>query len=329
VLYHWRALPSSTASSANAKPYAFIAAMKAVREHLKRVGVAANIVEAGPSLAAVQRELPHRPFVSLVTAIDGTKLRNYGVENFLGEQLIASVAGNTKYRNYELVMVIPTDLPETQQRELLTQAQGRGRFVTVVSGTSLATALNIGLLSTQSEFVGLVDQRCEITDDSWLDILLEYVASKDVALAAPTLTDSMGLVYSAGLGLTPEPHHIGEGRLISDLGAVGMFGIAREVLGVSTACVVGRAEHLQTVGGLSQEYSGRMFDFDLACKLYLEEKRSIITPRTSVRIHGCEAVSPLDTERFHSRWGRFITNDPYTRIDTRLRPASLTASQVI
>ncbi len=182
VLYHWRVLPSSTASSANVKPYAFIAAMKAVREHLERVGVAANVMEAGPSLAAVHRQLRHRPFVSLITAIDGMRSRIYGVDSFLGEQLITSIAGKTKHPNYELVMVIPADLSETQQRELLTQAQGRGRFVTVVSGTTLATALNIGLLSTQSEFVGLVDQRCEITDETWLEILLEYLASKDVAL---------------------------------------------------------------------------------------------------------------------------------------------------
>lgn len=40
VLYHWRSLPTSTASAASAKPYAFIAAMKAVREHLSRCGVA-------------------------------------------------------------------------------------------------------------------------------------------------------------------------------------------------------------------------------------------------------------------------------------------------
>jgi GT2 family glycosyltransferase len=295
--------------------------MKAVREHLERLGIAASVTEAGPSLAAVNRTLKQRPLVSLVTAIDGAKSRSYGVDSLLGEQLIASITGNTKYRNYELVMVVPSNLPESQQQELLIQAQGRGRFVNVAPGTALAAALNVGLLSTSSEFVGMIDQRCEMTDESWLEILMSYIIAKDVALAAPTLTDSFGLVFSAGLGLTPEPHHVGAGRLISDLGAVGMFGIARESLGVSTACVVARAATLQAVGGFSQEFVGRMFDFDLACKLYQEDKRCIITPRTSVRIHGSEQVTPADLEVFRSRWGRFIANDPYTRIDTRLQLA--------
>ena len=48
VLYHWRTLPTSTASAASAKPYAFVAALKAVGEHLQRTDTPAEVTEAGP-----------------------------------------------------------------------------------------------------------------------------------------------------------------------------------------------------------------------------------------------------------------------------------------
>ena len=47
VLYHWRAIPGSTAVGAAEKSYARTAAMKAITEHLKRVGADASVREHG------------------------------------------------------------------------------------------------------------------------------------------------------------------------------------------------------------------------------------------------------------------------------------------
>ncbi|MFP3787352.1 glycosyltransferase family 2 protein, partial [Burkholderia sp. SIMBA_024] len=38
VLYHWRIAPGSTAGSGSEKPYALLAAIRALQEHLKRIG---------------------------------------------------------------------------------------------------------------------------------------------------------------------------------------------------------------------------------------------------------------------------------------------------
>ena len=46
VLYHWRALPGSTASAAAAKSYAWEAGRKAIAEHLQRLGVSAQVKPA-------------------------------------------------------------------------------------------------------------------------------------------------------------------------------------------------------------------------------------------------------------------------------------------
>jgi O-antigen biosynthesis protein len=44
ILYHWRAIPSSTAFNADAKPYALQAARKAIADHLAKFGLIADVL---------------------------------------------------------------------------------------------------------------------------------------------------------------------------------------------------------------------------------------------------------------------------------------------
>jgi glycosyltransferase involved in cell wall biosynthesis len=59
VLYHWRVHPGSTSSSLTAKPYAAIAARRAVTDHLRRVGQEARVLPVGWSgFNRIRWELP-------------------------------------------------------------------------------------------------------------------------------------------------------------------------------------------------------------------------------------------------------------------------------
>ena len=318
VLYHWRALPTSTASAAAAKPYAFVAALRAVREHLARLNIPATVSEAGPSLAQVRRHAVHHPFVSVIVVTDGTAERIYGVTQDLGSNVVRSIVTKTSYRNFELVIVVPATMPSEQQAELLLRADGRGRIVHVADDTPLPTAMNIGLISTNAEYVAFVDQHCEMVEPDWIETLLGYFSNEKVSLVAPVIVDEYGVVHSSGLGLTPEAHHIAQGRLPDDLGPVGMFAIARECFGVSTICAMARNRALRKVGAMSPDYSGRMFDFDLACKLQGDGQHAVVTPLIQVRYLGREISSTNDARTFEQRWGRLAGSDPFTRIETRV-----------
>jgi hypothetical protein len=98
-----------------------------------------------------------------------------------------------------------------------------------------------------------------------------------------------------------------------------MFAIARECLGVRSRCAVVDVVTLKSVGGFSPDYASDLVDFDLACKLHHLGKHAIITPLVTVRLFDDLRVTSDDEQRFLSRWGRYIDNDPYTRTDTRIR----------
>lgn len=68
VLYHWRALPGSTALAPNAKPWAYDAARRALEEALVRRGLAGR-VEAGPFLGGHRVRLAPRVDPADVTIV--------------------------------------------------------------------------------------------------------------------------------------------------------------------------------------------------------------------------------------------------------------------
>jgi len=319
VLYHWRTLPTSTASAASAKPYAFVAALKALREHLERTGTVAKVSEAGPSLARIDRAISHHPSVTIVVPLDATRRRVYGVDTSLARNVTSSLLEKTTYNNYSLLLVASDDLRDDELHSLAAPFGSRADVIRVAGTYSLPQALNAGLLACRTSIAVLLDQHCEFIDRHWVETLLGYANHRNVAMVAPILVDEFDSMLSAGLGLSPEPHEIAQGRHASDLGPVGMFAMARECFGVSARCALVDAVALKRVGGFGVEYSSRWSDFDLACKLHDIGKHAIVTPLVRVRSFDSVIAEGPDRHRFENRWGRLVGRDPYTRTETRLR----------
>jgi glycosyltransferase involved in cell wall biosynthesis len=318
VLYHWRSLPTSTASSAAAKPYAFVAALKAVDEHLARCGTKAEVSEAGPSLARIRRLNSQHPLVSIVIATDWRKQRIFGVGTLLATNVMASLSRATTYNNYEVVLVIPPHSDKALVSNLIELSEKPVRVVEGGDSVNMGQYLNTGLVAARSQYAVLLDQHCEFVDGDWLETLLGYTDRDLVAAVAPLIVDEYGSLLSAGLGFSPEPHDIGFGRHRSDLGPVGMLAIARECYGVSTRCALVDVEAVKSVGGFSPDFTTRLREFDLAAKLRGNGFHAIVSPLARVRMFGDEQDMEHERVIFDLRWRHQYGQDPFTRIDTRL-----------
>jgi len=318
VLYHWRSLSTSTASAASAKPYAFIAALKSVGEHLQRTDTVAQVTEAGPSLARVRRTTRRHPAVTVIIPVDDAKQRIFGLETPLAGNIVKSLVEKSTYTNYTVTLVANKALSDETLEALAAPFEGRATIVRA-RHSGLAQMLNTGLVACDTKHAVLLDERCEFIDSDWLEALLGYADRTNVAAVAPFLLDEFGMIMSAGIGLTPAPHDIAAGRHLSDFGPVGMFAIAREVFGVSMRCALVDVASLKSVGGFSPEYSTRAMDTDMACKLHRAGRHAIITPLVNVRLLDDTSLMNDEIDSLTMRWGRVFGSDPYTRIDTRLR----------
>jgi GT2 family glycosyltransferase len=319
VLYHWRTLPTSTASAASAKPYAFVAALKALREHLDRTGLQAEVSEAGPSLAQVRRVNRHHPPLTVIVPVDDARRRIWGVDTLLARHVTDSLLRKTTYNNYKVIVVASESLDEAQLHGIVSRFEGRATAVRLKGLFTRSQAYNAGLVACTTSHAVLVDQYCDFVEGDWIETLFSYMSRDGTAAVAPVLTDEYGVIRSAGLSLTREPHDTASGHRVSEYGPVGMFAIARECFGVRTRCAIVDVAALKSVGGFSPDYASDLVDFDVACKLHERGKHAIITPLVTVRLLDKLQMSDEDQKLFASKWGRYIDDDPYTRSDTRAR----------
>ncbi|MGA1291248.1 MAG: glycosyltransferase family 2 protein, partial [Ilumatobacteraceae bacterium] len=288
-----------------------------------RCGTHAEVSEAGPSLARVRRISAQHPLVSIVIATDWSSQRIFGVDTLLATNLLASLSRTTTYNNYEVVLVTPPHSDETLVSNAIELSEKPVRVVEGGDSVNMGQYLNTGLIAARSQYAVLLDQHCEFVDGDWLETLLGYTDRALVAAVAPVLEDEYGSLLSSGLGFSPEPHDIGFGRHRSDLGPVGMLAIARECYGVSTRCALVDVEAVKSVGGFSPEFTTRLREFDLAAKLRGNGFHAIVSPLARVRVFGADQVMEHERTRFDLRWAHQYGQDPFTRIDTRLRSERL------
>ncbi|MGH8017014.1 MAG: glycosyltransferase [Opitutaceae bacterium] len=98
ILYHWRAIPGSTALLLSEKSYPAEAAQKALAGHLERTGQKASLVPVEGGHWRIRHQLPSpAPLVSLIIPT-----RN-GLP-FL-RQCVESILAKTTYRNFEILIV--------------------------------------------------------------------------------------------------------------------------------------------------------------------------------------------------------------------------------
>ena len=320
VLYHWRAVPGSTANSAEAKPYAFISAKKAVTEHLERKNVNAQ-VEAfdALSLTRIKRGLNSVPKISIVIPTCGTSKSLFGVDTCLVLNAVKSIKRKTSYQNFEIIVVVDSDTSEEVIAEL---KQASPRYLKIVhydEEFNFSDKCNLGVVNSDAPFFVLLNDNTEIISNDWLEIMLSYLQEPDVAMVGPMLLLEDGRVQSAGLSHTPLPHNFYNGQSSNQIGEVGILKLARECSGVSGACVMIRRTTYFEVGGLSNIFPLSCNDVDLSLKLLDRGYRIIWTP--FVRLFHFESTprpkisTPEEIELITNRWGNRIYSDEYCRIE--------------
>jgi len=180
VLYHWRVHPESTAQSSDAKPYAQLAAERALNEHFQRSGVQASVSYIGFGFR-VKYELPDpQPLVSLIipTRNGLTLLR----------QCINSILSLTTYWNYEIIIVDNgSDEPETMAY-LSTFAGLPGMCVIRDDGEFNYSALNnLAVRHAQGELVALINNDIEVISPDWLSEMVSIALQPGVGAVGARL----------------------------------------------------------------------------------------------------------------------------------------------
>ncbi len=326
VLYHWRAIPGSTALLISEKNYPLEAARRALTDHFARLGQPVTLEHVPGDHWRVRYPLPAQP--PSVTLIIPT--RN-GLK-FL-QRCIDSILAKTSYPSFEvLVLDNGSDDPATLAY-LRTLSDGThphlrpGHTARVISDPSpfnYSALNNRGVREAQATIVGLLNNDLEVIHPDWLDEMVAQAVRPGIGCVGAMLYYPNDTIQHAGvvIGLGGVAGHA-----FRDFprGSHGKFNRARLVQNysaVTAACLLIRKSTYEQVGGLDEKDLAVAFnDIDFCLKVQAAGYRNLWTPFAELYHHESATRgaddNPEKAERFRRevetmmlRWGPVLTSDP-------------------
>ncbi|RKZ88831.1 MAG: hypothetical protein DRR19_12100 [Candidatus Parabeggiatoa sp. nov. 1] len=319
VLYHWRAVSGSTATRPDEKPYAIIAAQKAISEHLERRNIEARVTESPnvPGAIRVQYVLPtHLPLVSLIIP---TRNRL----DFLS-RCVESILTKTDYQNVE-ILIVNNDSDDPATLEYMQQLENdeKARIIDYPHPFNYAAINNMAVEHAQGELIGLLNNDIEVINADWLTEMVSHALRPEIGAVGARLWYPNDILQHGGviLGIGGVAGHAHKYIPRTQFGYFSRACLIQNLSAVTAACLVMRKKDFLAVGGLDAEHFSIAFnDVDLCLRLKESGLRILWTPYAELYHH--ESVSrggettPEKQARFKKecdymkgRWGNTLVTD--------------------
>ncbi|REG61250.1 GT2 family glycosyltransferase [Paraburkholderia sp. BL6669N2] len=319
VLYHWRISPGSTAGSGSEKPYALIAAMRAVKEHLQRCGIAATVEQPFEHLATlrIRYALPSpAPRVSIIIPTrDGVDLLR---------QCIESVGENTIYPDYEIIVVDNGSEKDETLRYFEDIGQKPNiRILRDDSPFNFSALNNHAAAVATGEYLCLLNNDIEVISPDWLNEMVGLAAQPRNGAVGAALWYPNNMLQHGGViiglgGIAGHMHHM------MKRGHFGYFGRAvatQNLSAVTAACLVIRKSIYDEVGGLDERLAVAFNDVDFCLRVREAGYRNVWTPYAQLYHHeSATRGSDMDPDKYdrfvkevrwmESRWAGKLDLDP-------------------
>ncbi len=310
VLYHWRATTASTASGADAKPTAEIAARRALQAALDTAGISGKIVPGPlPGTHRARLEIQDNPLVSIV--IPTAALRIGKNEEWYVDNLLCSIQEKTTYQNIEIILVHNGDIePKLAQR----LKKFKVVFVQYREAIfNISKKMNLGVKNARGKYILLLNDDMTIVSSDWIQEMLMWFAVPGVEGVGAKLLFPNDTVQHAGvLILAQGPSHVYYGAQQEEPGLVGSAVLARNYSAVTGACMMVRKSRYLEVGGFDPAFRVNYNDVDFCLKIR-QLGRIVYTPYAL--LYHYESVSKdeapeTELEKFNKKWSQVVGNDP-------------------
>jgi len=318
VLYHWRIIPASVTSSADAKPWAYEAAVRALKDMVDRSPFPGR-VEPGPRAGfhRIRREIQGNPKVSIVIPSGGATLDTPTGKVCLLEQCVRSIRNRSTYRNFEIVVVDGYDVPD----EVLAAIAGDDlQLVRCADPFNFAQRINLGAKAATGDVLLLLNDDIEVKTPDWLESMLEFAQQPEIAAVGAKLFFANGTIQHIGVmvlsGNAGHAFHQVEGDhpgyFLSNL-------VNRNYLVVTGACLMMRRDLFFELGAMDESFPLNYNDVDLCLKAHQAGYRNLVTPYAQL-IHYESAsrqpgLRPKEWEHLNTKWKTYFEQlnyyDPY------------------
>jgi GT2 family glycosyltransferase/2-polyprenyl-3-methyl-5-hydroxy-6-metoxy-1,4-benzoquinol methylase len=307
ILYHWRMAPGSVASVSESKPYAYIAAKRAISEHLQRRKISAQVLDGNwlghyrlrfaidPS-ARVSIIIPSRDKVELLRAC------------------IHSIDSKSTFRNYEILIV---DNNSSDPVALKYLSSTPHRVVPFREPFSFSRMMNFAAREAQGNYLLLLNNDTQVITPEWMEIMLGYCQQKEIGAVGAKLLFPSGKIQHSGvvLGIGGVAGHALKGFPSDTRHQFGLPGNARNYSAVTAACMLVRKAVFEEVGGFDEELAIAYNDVDFCLRVRQAGYRIVCAP--DAQLYHYESASrgypkyEREYDLMKERWGEALRQDPY------------------
>lgn len=319
VLYYWRVHESSASGNPRAKMYAYESAKKALRDHIRRIGLNGEVYNTPfYGIFRIQYQINDSPAVSIIIP---TKDR----VNVL-KRCINSILHRSSYGNYR-IFIVDNKSREKETFGYYKELKNEPRIEILRYDTEINfSAINRYAVSEiDSEYITFLNNDTEVISPDWIEAMLEFAQRKDVGAVGALLYYPNDTIQHAGVivgiaGFAGHPHkhfqrnafgYMGRAKLVQNLSAV------------TAACLMTKKSVFEQVGGFDERLAFSFNDVDLCLKMREEGYLVIWTPYAELYHHDSKTRGYEDTpekqerfrceiEYFRSKWKHVLEKgDPY------------------
>jgi glycosyltransferase involved in cell wall biosynthesis len=276
ILYHWRISDLSTSKNIQNKKYSVTNGIKALNEHLNRIGIEATTEIVHGQYYKINYSLPKD--LPLVTIIIPTK------NNYLYlKKCIDSILEKTTYLNYE-ILIINNNSTDENTLSYLSELSLNYKIQVILDSTS---PFNYSLINNSAVTMASGDLICFMNDDTevisndWLTEMVSLTLQKNVAFVGCKLLYADNTIQHAGvvLGIKGLAGHAFKYFPSTSPGYFCRALLTSEYSAVTAACTLIKKEIFLKLKGFDPDNLKVAFnDVDICIRAIDKGYRNIFTP---------------------------------------------------
>ncbi len=277
VLYHWRQWGNSSASSIAAKPYAIAAQKRAVKDHLFRLGIAAETVAPPGQFVRATWPVTGNAKVSLI-------IRHTQSQPGWLSGCLTSLLEKTSYRNVEILLATADATAETELAQMRQRAPDIAlKAIRISAQASFAEANNAAAAAASGDVLLFLHSSIEILDEQWLVEMLRWLDYPGIGVVGAKLLTPEGLLKHGGvvIGTDGVPGYPYAGLAEGDFNLFGFTEWYRDWLAVTGDCLLTPKLLFEQCGGFAEQSAHS--DIAYCLQVRAKERRVFYTPYAKLR----------------------------------------------
>ena len=321
-LYYWRNHAGSVARDILAKPYAIETGRKAIEDHLQRIGLIGNVLDAAfPSTYRINYQIVGEPKVSIVIP------NKDHIEDL--RKCLNSIREKTTWKRWEII-IVENNSEEKDTFRYYQEIEKDSRIQIVKWEGELfnySSICNYGVSRATGEYVLLLNNDTEVITPEWMEEMLMFAQRPDVGAVGSMLYYPDDTVQHAGvilgIGIAAAAHaHKGFPR--GHNGYFARMSVVSNMSAVTGACMMIPHQVFNEVGGLDEIFRVSMNDIDLCLRIREKGYLIVFTPFAELyhfesKTRGIDWDYEANRKRFEEeasffqeRWAEILAKgDPY------------------